>query len=59
MTKNTAIRLAVAALRKEIKDKSWDANHAINSYGARCKIYVKDREEAIILLEGMKDEKER
>jgi hypothetical protein len=55
--KNTAINLAINALMAQIKDKSWDADHAINEYGERCKVYVKDTLEAIDVLEGMKDEK--
>jgi hypothetical protein len=57
MNKLQAIRLAIIALRNEIKDKSWDADHGLGVYADRCRIYVKERQEAIEKLEEMRDEK--
>lgn len=57
MTKNSAIRLAIDALRHEIKEKIWDANHIINDYGERAKKQCDNWQKAIEILEEMKDKK--
>lgn len=57
MTKNSAINLAIDALYHEIKEKIWDADHAINEYGERAKKQCDNWQKAIDILNGLKDEK--
>lgn len=54
MTNDAAINLAQDALRHQINEKSWDADHAINDYGLKCKLHVEKWLEAIDVLEAMR-----
>ena len=57
MNKNSAINLAIDALRHEIKEKIWDAEHPFNPYGERAKKQCDNWKKAIEILEELKDKK--
>lgn len=59
MTKNAAINLAIDALWRRIHEKIWDAEHPINDYGKSCKLHCDKWQEAINILEALKDERVR
>ncbi len=56
MKKLTAIRLAIDAIHHQMKEKLWDADHAIDDYGERCKKQISKWEEAVKILREMMEE---
>lgn len=57
MEKNKAIEWAIGALIKQYNEKSWDAHNSMTDYGQRCKEICEKLDEAIHVLEGLKDAK--
>ena len=56
MRRDTAVNLAIDAIRRQMKEKAWDAAHPINEYGERCKRSIEKWQEAIVVLLEMREE---